>query len=419
MTTLIIFSNFTYGHKVSPTSTGSYFSGTKSVGSTILFTGSSSHDNDSQTLNYTPKWEWDFDYAGTFHPGSPTTSSTVTHVYQSAGVKTIAVRYTDNDNQAGNIYTFQVTISGINRYYYAKDHLGNIRQTWDKNGNIAAAQDYYSYGEILRSYNASSGFENYKFTSKERDAESNLDYFGARYYESLTGRWMSADPLGRLYPNLSPYCYVSANPLRLVDPTGKWIGDFSAEYSSPEEGEREKKKRQEEEEQEKNIYSKQELTTISTSASRTSPWDLNGDGILQLYEAERWYRVGLGQAIIVDASKIIIDNVDPNELSTQYTTAINFEQRGPLEFGLVYGSLDLQLMGNNQVYIAPNDYDFQIGAQYDHPWNTFRGIIRNIGTWFGRIHAGDGEQFTIYFDNLAKLNYTPIIYMTNGNKDEK
>ena len=127
---------------------GSYYSGTKSVGSTILFTGSSSHDNDSQTLNYTPKWEWDFDYAGTFHPGSPTTSSTTTHVYQSAGVKTIAVRYTDNDNQAGNIYTFQVTISGINRYYYAKDHLENIRQTWDKNGNIAAAQDYYSYGEI-------------------------------------------------------------------------------------------------------------------------------------------------------------------------------------------------------------------------------------------------------------------------------
>ena len=223
LTTLIIFSNFTYGHKVSPTSTGSYYSGTKSVGSTILFTGSSSHDNDSQTLNYTPKWEWDFDYAGTFHPGSPTTSSTVTHVYQSAGVKTIAVRYTDNDNQAGNIYTFQITISGINRYYYAKDHLGNIRQTWDKNGNIAAAQDYYSYGEILRSYNASSGFENYKYTSKERDAESNLDYFGARYYESLTGRWMQVDPLADKYPGWSPYNYCLNNPLIFVDPNGDTV----------------------------------------------------------------------------------------------------------------------------------------------------------------------------------------------------
>ncbi len=53
------------------------------------------------------------------------------------------------------------------------DNMINVRQTWDKNGNIAATQDYYSYGEILRSYNASSGFENYKYTSKERDAESN------------------------------------------------------------------------------------------------------------------------------------------------------------------------------------------------------------------------------------------------------
>jgi RHS repeat-associated protein len=32
-----------------------------------------------------------------------------------------------------------------------------------------------------------------KFTGKERDAESNLDYFGARHYASTMGRWMSPD----------------------------------------------------------------------------------------------------------------------------------------------------------------------------------------------------------------------------------
>ena len=103
--------------------------------------------------------------------------------------------------------------------------MGNIRQTWDKNGNIAAAQDYYSYGEILRSYNASSGFENYKYTSKERDAESNLDYFGARYYESLTGRWMQVDPMARKYPGWSPYNYAMNNPLRNLDPDGRGLND--------------------------------------------------------------------------------------------------------------------------------------------------------------------------------------------------
>jgi RHS repeat-associated protein len=36
-------------------------------------------------------------------------------------------------------------------------------------------------------------FSTYKFTGKERDAESGLDYFGARYYASNMGRWMSPD----------------------------------------------------------------------------------------------------------------------------------------------------------------------------------------------------------------------------------
>lgn len=36
--------------------------------------------------------------------------------------------------------------------------------------------------------------QNYKFTSKERDAESNLDHFGARYYASNAGRFVSVDP---------------------------------------------------------------------------------------------------------------------------------------------------------------------------------------------------------------------------------
>ncbi len=38
----------------------------------------------------------------------------------------------------------------------------------------------------------------YKFTGKERDAESGLDYFGARYYASSMGRFMSPDPSGLL-----------------------------------------------------------------------------------------------------------------------------------------------------------------------------------------------------------------------------
>jgi RHS repeat-associated protein len=64
------------------------------------------------------------------------------------------------------------------------------------------------------------------FTGKERDAESGNDYFGARYYASTMGRFMSPDPMGNSVADFSNpqswnmYAYVLNNPLKYVDPTG-------------------------------------------------------------------------------------------------------------------------------------------------------------------------------------------------------
>jgi RHS repeat-associated protein len=65
------------------------------------------------------------------------------------------------------------------------------------------------------------------FTGKERDAESGLDYFGARYYGSALGRFTSPDPKQittqrRLDPQQwNAYAYTRNNPLQFVDPDGK------------------------------------------------------------------------------------------------------------------------------------------------------------------------------------------------------
>jgi RHS repeat-associated protein len=75
-----------------------------------------------------------------------------------------------------------------------------------------------------------------KFTGKERDAETGLDYFGARYYSGALGRFTSPDPLyieaRRLADpqQLNLYAYVRNNPLKLVDPTGMYI-DFDCDTS--------------------------------------------------------------------------------------------------------------------------------------------------------------------------------------------
>ena len=220
---LFLFTCLTYAHKLPPTSHGSY-TGDAVVGQLLNFSGASSQDNDQQTLNYTPKYEWDFSYNGTFSPDTTVISSSVNHRYGTAGSYTVAIRYTDNDNQQGNIYTFTITIEPlVKRYYYVKDHLGNIRQTLDEGGNIVSAQDYYPFGGIYRAVNTSDANDKYKFTEKERDKETDYDYFGARYYDSDIGRWLSVDPLADKYAGWSPYNYCLNNPLRNIDPDGKFV----------------------------------------------------------------------------------------------------------------------------------------------------------------------------------------------------
>ncbi len=127
-------------------------------------------------------------------------------------------------NSGVKFKTYTGRSSGI-RSYYLKDHLGSIRITFDDQGEILSSNDYDPWGMQLdgRSSNAGSAFEKYKFTGKERDRKTGLDYFGARYYDSKFARWMSVDPKAEKYPGLSPYNYCAGNPSRFIDPDGRGI----------------------------------------------------------------------------------------------------------------------------------------------------------------------------------------------------
>ena len=84
--------------------------------------------------------------------------------------------------------------------------------------------DYQPFGE---EWNLQPGTQPKRFTGKERDAETGLDYFGARYYGSKIGRFTTIDPVYTWRENLDDaqrwnrYAYVRNNPLRYVDPDGR------------------------------------------------------------------------------------------------------------------------------------------------------------------------------------------------------
>ncbi len=108
--------------------------------------------------------------------------------------------------------------------YYFADHLGTSRIVTNSSGTVLDDSDFYPFGGE-RPILSSSG-NTYKFTGKERDTESGLDNFGARYDASSFGRFMTADPkpigVHALDPQtLNRYAYTRNNPLAYVDPDGR------------------------------------------------------------------------------------------------------------------------------------------------------------------------------------------------------
>ena len=119
------------------------------------------------------------------------------------------------------------------------DQLGTPRMVVDKTGSLAGVtrHDYLPFGEELlagvggrettQGYSVADNVQQ-KFTGKERDNETALDYFGARYYASGLGRFTGVDSAG---PDLTApqtmnmYRYALNNPLRYVDKTGRYEKD--------------------------------------------------------------------------------------------------------------------------------------------------------------------------------------------------
>ena len=122
--------------------------------------------------------------------------------------------------------------------YYHQDHLGSSNVVADANGTLVEEVAFYAFGHPRNTHSpAGTCTTRYLFTQKERDEESGLQYFEARYLSGNLARFVSVDPLvsARSRPNvaavnrlpdlsnpqlLNPYAYGANNPPRFFDPTG-------------------------------------------------------------------------------------------------------------------------------------------------------------------------------------------------------
>ena len=124
-------------------------------------------------------------------------------------------------------------MAGEKVFFYYTDPAGTPLAMTDSSGNVVWRADYKPFGE---EQSVTQNPENVmKFVGKEKDKETGLYYFGARYMKAEIGRFTSPDPVGTVEPRtsktnykmltnpqrLNRYAYALNNPYKYLDPNGK------------------------------------------------------------------------------------------------------------------------------------------------------------------------------------------------------
>jgi RHS repeat-associated protein len=121
--------------------------------------------------------------------------------------------------------------------FYGYDGGGNVRQLTNSAGAITDTYDYDAFGNKVNSTGTTPN--NYLYRGEQFDPDLGLYYLRARYYNPLTGRFMSRDPNDPQPFNsdgnptdpkaLHKYLYANGDPINDIDPSGKgafaeWLG---------------------------------------------------------------------------------------------------------------------------------------------------------------------------------------------------
>ncbi len=149
-------------------------------------------------------------------------SATMVHAYDGDNVieeldggGNLLARYT----QGAGIDEPLAMYRGLATAYFHADGLGSITSLTDGVGQVAASYVYDSFGKLT----ASTGTVTnpFQYTAREFDSETGLYHYRARYYDPMSGRFLSEDPIG-MAGGMNVYRYVDSNPINGTDPSGLW-----------------------------------------------------------------------------------------------------------------------------------------------------------------------------------------------------
>jgi len=97
-------------------------------------------------------------------------------------------------------------------YFYCYDGNGNVAALVNvSNVTVAAQYEYGPFGEVIRATGPVAKLNPFRFSTKNQDDEMELLYYGYRYYNSGTGRWLSRDPVQE-YGGVNLYGFIANSP---------------------------------------------------------------------------------------------------------------------------------------------------------------------------------------------------------------
>lgn len=114
-----------------------------------------------------------------------------------------------------------------NTYFALTDHLGTVHALTDESGTIVESYDYDAFGRVLGVFDAdgnplaqSAVGNRWLFQGREYAWVTGLYNFRARWYDPISGRWLSKDPIG-ISGGLNQYVACRNNPVNFIDPDGE------------------------------------------------------------------------------------------------------------------------------------------------------------------------------------------------------